>query len=151
MDDFLGVHLDDYLGNPLISEKHNFDKKELLEAIKLSDKFIYDEGNHFIKLKYKAKRRIIVFRDIPKEKQTREDIEQIIKFAGNSIEIQRIESSNEIYYVYFKNEEDALEVFKQLEKIREEVNFIIYKLESSFHFFLFCQGRKFKKRMAISN
>lgn len=123
MDDFLTIHMDDYLANPQIAEKHNFDKLALIEAIKKSEKYSYDEINDQIKLKYKPKRRIIVFRDIPKENQKKEDMEKLMEFLkekGLDKTYQKIDFANEIFYVYFEKEEDALEAFKWVEKFKDD-------------------------------
>jgi hypothetical protein len=122
MDDNLNVHLDDYLTNPTIKEKYNFDRDELIKVIKLSYKFSYDEANDMIKLNYKPKRRIIVFRDVPKNQE--EEIRQLFKISSEyeyDKSIQKVEVSDcGLVYVYFESEEKALEVFKWLERIKEE-------------------------------
>ena len=73
MDDNLSIHLNAYLTNSNIA-KYNFTKEKIIEAIQLSDKYTYDAENDLIKLKYKPKRKIIVFRDIKKEDQKIEKI-----------------------------------------------------------------------------
>lgn len=125
MDDNLSIHLEDYLGNPIIVEKCKFTKEEVTAALKKSDKFIYDEENDMIKLKFKPRRRIIVFRDIPKEKQTCEEIKNLFKTSGEKAyenKIVRIEDFIEdVFMVYFDEEEITTEIFKWIEEIKEKV------------------------------
>jgi hypothetical protein len=127
MDDNLNIHINDYLENIVIKEKHPFEKEKLVQAIKqYSEKYTYDDVNELVKLKYRPKRRIIVFRDIPKENQKNEDIINLLKLYNQEKKhgeeehvVVKIESSNELFFVYFKDEEATIEVFKWIEKMRD--------------------------------
>ena len=77
--------------------------------------YTYDEVNDILKPTRKPQRRLIVFVDINKNK---EFIEEIFKL-GN-FEIEKIDFSNNIFYVYFKNETITKEAFKWLEEYKEQ-------------------------------
>lgn len=120
MDDNLNIHMEDYLTHPYIVEKQNFKREDLIRIIGYSQKYSYDSINHLIKNNYRPKRRIIVFRDVPKEEQTQESIKNYFSEGEHNKKIIKIENSHEIYFVYFENEETAIEAFKELEKSREK-------------------------------
>lgn len=127
MDDNLSIHMVNYLDNQEIS-KHKFDKESLIEAIKHSDKFIYDPSLDLIKLKYRPKRKTIVFRDIPKEHQKKEKIQEIFdlsQYKNYKNNIKNIENWRGLFFVYFDDEEICLEIYKWIEKLKEneKVNF----------------------------
>lgn len=121
MDDNLSIHLDDYLSNPRI-DKYNFTKQKIIEAIQLSEKYTYDAENDLIKLKYRPKRKIIVFRDIQKEDQKKEKILELFTMSGDkkyTEKILRIEDLNGLFFVYFSNEETTIEIYKWIENLKE--------------------------------
>jgi hypothetical protein len=123
MDDNLTIHMEDYLANPLIFEKYQFTREAVTEAIKRSIKYSYDQANDTIKLKYRPKRLIIVIREVIKEKQTEEEIRQLVKtLAGEESEknLRKVEKVNELMFLYFEKEEDTLDVFVKLEKALEK-------------------------------
>lgn len=100
--------------------------------------------NDLVKLNDKPKRRIIVFIDIPKENQTKEYLTNLFKTNQLDTKIIKIEIRNEIFFVYFPDENTTLEVFKWLEKYREEKVNILFNLEINIQFVY--QSRKFKER-----
>ena len=121
MDDNLSIHLDDYLSNPKIA-KYNFTKQKIIDAIQLSEKYTYDAENDLIKLKYRPKRKIIVFRDIQKEDQKKEKILELFTMSGDkkySEKILRIEDLNGLFFVYFSDEETTIEIYKWIENLKE--------------------------------
>ena len=126
MDDSLSIYLNDYLTNTIISEKLPLQKEELISLIKSSEKFMYEEGTNQIKLKYRPKRKIIVFRDIIKEDQKKELIKEIISLAKEKEsekylnQLNKIEESNGLFLAHFENEESALEIFKEIESKKEK-------------------------------
>ncbi len=128
MDDNLTIHLDDYLKDPIIVEKHKFTRDIIISAIKQSEIYIYDFENDAIKLRLKPKRRIIVFRDISKKNQSKEEIERLLKCSKENKydqQIQKIEILSDLILVYFENEEITIEIFRWLENLKEnkeEVN-----------------------------
>ena len=122
MDDNLTIHLEDYLKDPIIVEKHKFTRDIVIEAIKKSEIYIYDFENDTIKLKLKPKRRIIVFRDIPKKNQSKEEIENLLKCSSENKydqKIQKIEILSDLFLVYFEDEEITIEIFRWLENMKE--------------------------------
>ena len=131
MDDNLSIHVGDYIRDPTISSKFKFTREQVIAEIKNSKKYIYDAETGHIKLIEKPKRRIIVFRDVPKERQTPESIENLLKLSGYLLldkKVQKIENLTDLFFVYFGNEEEAIEVFKWIERTREnneKVSFII--------------------------
>jgi hypothetical protein len=121
MDDNLSINLDDYLSNPKIAE-YNFTKQKIIEAIQLSEKYTYDAENDLIKLKYRPKRKIIVFRDIQKEDQKKEKILELFTMSRDkkySDKILRIEDLNGLFFVYFSDEETTIEIYKWIENLKE--------------------------------
>jgi len=121
MDDNLSIHLNAYLTNSNIA-KYNFTKEKIIEAIQLSDKYTYDAENDLIKLKYKPKRKIIVFRDIKKEDQKIEKIIDLFSMSRDkkySDKISRIEDLNGLFFVYFRDEETTIEIYKWIENLKE--------------------------------
>ena len=132
MNDNLTICIEDFLKIPSISE-NQFTKDEILSALKSSTKLCYDSLSETISLNYKAKRRIIVFRDIPKEKQNEEHIRSLLsqcldKSKELYLNITKINSFSEMFYVYFANEEETLLAFREIEKLRdspEKVYFIL--------------------------
>jgi len=124
MDDNLSLTMLDYLSNEKIA-KFNFNKETLIDAIKHSDKYIYEPN--LIKLKYRPKRKSIVFRDVPKENQKEEKILEIFDILGDKnyrADIVKIEELNGLFFVFFKDEEKTLEIFKLIEKFKESENVI---------------------------
>jgi hypothetical protein len=152
MEDSLNILMSDYLSNPVIN-KLNFDKETLIEAIKLSEKFTYDQPTDLIKLKYRPKRKTIVFRDIPKEHQKEEKFLEIFDLSRDKNyreKIVKIEELNGLFFVYFNDEETTLEIFKWIEKIKEDKNvkFFFNDLVNSKGIFCICESRELKERMA---
>ncbi len=133
MDDALTINLRNYLSNPFC-EKNKFTKDEVLSAILSSPNWTYDTLNDKIKPNYKAKRRIIVFRDIPKDKQNEDEMKKLFKIKESEenknlqSKISKINKINEIFYFYFNSEEDALQAFKYLEELRERPDKVNYFL-----------------------
>jgi hypothetical protein len=124
MDDNLNLTMLDYLSDQKIAN-FNFNKESLIEAIKHSDKYIYDSKSDLIKLKYRPKRKSIVFRDVPKENQKEEKILEIFDLSGEKhyrADIAKIEELNGLFFVYFENEDKTLEIFKWIEKLKESDN-----------------------------
>jgi hypothetical protein len=119
MDDNLAIHLSDYLTNPTIVEKHNFNSELLIKALKNSTKYVYDPSNDIIRLQYRPKRRLIVFRDVPKSHQNVEELKKIFEKMNHADKIQKVELVNELFFVYFETEEHTIEAFKCLEKMKE--------------------------------
>lgn len=124
MDDNLSIHIDEYIKNPLINEKYKFNKEEILNVIQQSSIVYYDTTSGYLKLKYKPKRRIIVFRDVPKNKQNQEDIRKLFTIDNDIFipEITEIKTTCEMFYVYFSGEEETIKAFRLIEKIRESDN-----------------------------
>ncbi len=116
LDDNLSVSIYDYINNSDIK-----DKNSLIESLKSSEKYYFDETSELIRLTYKAKRKIIVFRDVPKEKQSEEEMRKFFEMSPknyNSL-IIKIDYVNELFFIYFNDEETTLEVFKWIEHMRE--------------------------------
>ena len=137
MDDNLSLTMIDYLSNHGIS-KHKFSKEALIDAIKHSEKYIYEPKADLIKLKYRPKRKSIVFRDIPKEHQKKEKFLEIFDLSGEhnyKEKIVKLEDLNGLFFVYFDDEDTTLEIYKWIEKLKENCKvktlLIIFKLGSS--------------------
>ncbi len=131
MDDNLTIHLEDYLQNPTIIEKFHFSREEVLEALKHTSNFLYDSINDTFCPTYKPKRRIIVCRDIPKDRQTEVEIRKLFNIEEDDkflVKIEKIEKINEMFFVYFANEEDTIEAFRWLEKLRDSTSKVNFKL-----------------------
>jgi hypothetical protein len=129
MNDNLTIHIDDFLKNPSISENSKFTRDEVLSALQSSSKFSFDSLNETISPNYKAKRRIIVFRDIPKENQNEDQIKSLFSLCFNNskdLNIVKISSVSEMFYVYFATEDETLLAFKQIEKLRESADKVNY-------------------------
>jgi hypothetical protein len=86
----------------------------------MSSKFTYDEVNELIKPKIKPQRRLIVFIDLPKENQSNDYLINLFKEGGFDTHIDKIESGNEIFTVYFNNEENTKSAFTWLEEHKEK-------------------------------
>jgi hypothetical protein len=121
MDDNLSIHMSDYLRNSAIA-KNNFNREKLIEAIKHSDKYTYVPPNDLIKLKYRPKRKTIVFRDIKKEDQKKEKILELFSLSGDkkyTEKLLKIDNLNGLFFIYFNDEETTLEIYKWIEKLKE--------------------------------
>jgi len=130
MDDNLGINIIDYLNLFNIRENFQNEKDKLIASLAGSDRYIFDEHSGMIKLKEKPKRRIIVFRDIPKSHQKKDELISFFKLSGDKNYDQLItkyEFSNELFFVYFNDEETTIEVFKWIEYIKE--NEKVYHIE----------------------
>ncbi len=121
MDDFLSININDYLSNLPAETKP--DKNELIEALKNSEKYKYEENTNIIKNQLKPRMRIIVFREIPRECQSMENIVELLT-EEHMKKVEKIETSRGSYYVYLKDEKDAMEVYEHVEEMRL-VNIII--------------------------
>ena len=151
MDDNLNLKITDYLNEMGLCENFLKEKEKLVLSLVDSQRYGYEEHNSvgWIKLKSKPKRRIIVFRDIPKIHQSKADIESFFKLSKEKNydqSISKIDHSNELFFVYFEDEVVTLEAFKWIEQMRENekvkriLNFPLHKfiyIESSFQFFSF--------------
>ncbi len=113
--------MSDYLRNSAIA-KNNFNREKLIEAIKHSDKYTYVPPNDLIKLKYRPKRKTIVFRDIKKEDQKKEKILELFSLSGDkkyTEKLLKIDNLNGLFFIYFNDEETTLEIYKWIEKLKE--------------------------------
>jgi hypothetical protein len=124
MDDNLSLKITDYLNEMGLCENFLKEKEKLVLSLADSKRYAYEELNTigWIKLKSKPKRRIIVFRDIPKTHQSKADIESFFKLSKEKNydqSISKIDHSNELFFVYFEDEVVTLEVFKWIEQIKE--------------------------------
>ena len=126
LDDALTVHLDDYLQNPIIKNDLKFTREKVIKLISFSEKFFHDSENDTIKLKSKPKRRVLVLRDVPKEIQNEEAIKKLFETSGEKHyekliqKVERASTGGDLFYVYFENEEITVEIFRWIEKTREE-------------------------------
>lgn len=147
MDDNLSIHIDEYIKNPLINEKYKFNKEEILNVIQQSSIVYYDTTSGYLKLKYKPKRRIIVFRDVPKNKQNQEDIRKLFTIDNDIFipEITEIKTTYEMFYVYFSGEEETIKAFRLIEKIRESDNKVKDWFIKPFEFTAFVKVENLKK------
>ena len=122
MDDNMNIHIEDFLKNQSISENYKFNKEEILGVIKNSSTLNFDSENQIIKLNYKPKRRIIVFRDVPKNNQNSEEIRKLFSYNNNVHEITEIKEIREMFYIFFSTEEEAIKAFRDIEDLRENEN-----------------------------
>ena len=72
-----------------------------------------------IKNKRIPQRRMIVFIDLPKINHNIDYIRSVFKLANYNNEIEKIELSNDIFYVFFKDEKLTKEAYKCLEEYKE--------------------------------
>lgn len=117
MDENLYIQMNDFLNHYIL--EYNFNREDLIRIIKFSDKYYYDSINDMIKNKYKLRKRIIIIRDIPKDEQNKEFISNYYFQCCENI-IKKIENCNEIFLIYFENEEKAEEAFAILEQNKQK-------------------------------
>jgi len=125
MDDNLSIKITDYLNEMGLCENFLKEKEKLVLSLADSERYAYEERNSigWIKLKSKPKRRIIVFRDIPKTNQSKAHIESFFKQSKEKNydqSISKIDHSNELFFVYFEDEVVTLQVFKWIEQMKED-------------------------------
>lgn len=68
----------------------------------------------------KPERRIIVLKDIPTANQTKEHVTELFKRAAYENHILKIEQHEDSFQVFFKEEPETIEIFKWLEKEKQE-------------------------------
>jgi hypothetical protein len=126
LDDALTVHLEDYLQNPIVKNELKLNREKVIKLLGLSEKFFYDFENDTIKLRSKPKRRVLVLRDVSKESQNEQAIKKLFETSGEKHydklihKVERASTGGDLFYVYFENEEITVEIFRWIEKRREE-------------------------------
>jgi hypothetical protein len=118
--------MEDYLQNPIIKDQLKYTREKVITILSLSEKYEYEPENDLIKLKKKPQRRVIVIRDVPKEGQSLEAIQKLFETSGEKNyekKIEKIEPATtvrDLFFVYFNSEDEAIEIFRWLEEIREK-------------------------------
>lgn len=128
--------MEDYLQNPIIKDQLKYSRENVLSLLSKSEKYNYESDYDLIILRKKPQRRVIVIRDVPNEFQS---IRAIKKLFETSLDknydktIQKIEPATsvpDLFFVYFNSEDEAIEIFRWIEEMRQnnpKVNHLLIK------------------------
>ena len=128
--------MEDYLQNPIIKDQLKYSRENVLSLLSRSEKYNYESDYDLIVLRKKPQRRVIVIRDVPNEFQS---IQAIKKLFETSLDknydktIQKIEPATsvpDLFFVYFNSEDEAIEIFRWIEEMRQnnpKVNHLLIK------------------------
>lgn len=117
--------MEDYLQNSIIKDQLKYSRENVLSLLSKSEKYNYESDYDLIILRKKPQRRVIVIRDVPNEFQS---IQAIKKLFETSLDknydktIQKIEPATsvpDLYFVYFNSEDEAIEIFRWIEEMRQ--------------------------------
>jgi hypothetical protein len=122
MDENLAINIIDFIGNPVMSELQ-LNQAKLIETIKLSSKFHYDNKLSLIKLKEKADRNILIIRHFLTTAYDRTEKEEFIKKVISECnvnyinKIKKIDFVGDSIHVVFQHEDFSMEVEKYLNNL----------------------------------
>jgi hypothetical protein len=118
MDENLSININDFINNEILSQLQ-LNQAQLIDIIKSSNKFHYDNKNSLIKFKEKADRNILIianFVNTDERKEKEEFVRKLISdFNSNYIkEIKKIDLVGDSFHVVFQNEDISMDVEKYL-------------------------------------
>lgn len=125
MDENLAINITEFVNNPLL--KHlKINQNKLIETIKQSNKFHYDNKTGIIKFKEKADRNILIVANYVREedeKETKIDtIKNILKESGKNFvnRIKNIDKVGDALHIVFEHEDISMDAEKYLLKLTSE-------------------------------
>jgi hypothetical protein len=128
MDENLAIHITEFISCPLLQHL-DLKRNKLVEIIRQSVKYHYDNKTGLIKFKEKADRNIIIFnnyiRDDNEVEAKQEEIKNILKSLGkNSSKIKAFQRVVEALHVIMDHENTSIELEKIIsEQIVQDVSF----------------------------
>lgn len=122
MDENLAININDFINNPVLKEL-KLHQQKLVEVIKQSHKFHYDNKTCTIKFKEKADRNVLIvtnyiLSDDPQERINKEELlKKIVKDGGKNLvsRIKKIEIVGKGIQVIFEHEDFSMEAEKILQ------------------------------------
>jgi DNA-binding transcriptional regulator YhcF (GntR family) len=131
MDENLAINIVDFISSPLLQHL-DLKRNKLVETIRQSTKYVYDNKTSLIKLKEKADRNIIIINGYLKDgsdvEKKQEEIKQICETLGKGYvaKIKSFQKVEEALHVIMDHENSSMELEKLLvDKINANVNLLL--------------------------
>ena len=126
MDENLAINIADFINNEILRDLQ-LNQNQLIQTIKSSNKFHFDNKTGLIKFKEKADRNILIISNFVNEderKEKEEFVKDIIgEFCAKYVkEIKKIDHVGNAFHVVFQNEDISMDVEKYFISLLENEN-----------------------------